>query len=150
MNPGHTPDKRGERRQNTGTVRPVCSQRKQAAVVVHEIATPLNIISDRAEVLERVVHRKDPERRHLDVILKQTQRISEIIRALLDYTRPWLPNRRQERNATSDEDIVRARRCGIEVRSAESAGTTVLLRWPAATRNEKPTTDSRSTEVARF
>ena len=67
-----------------------------AAEVAHEIGTPLNVISGRAEVLERIVTADNPERRHLDVILKQTQRISGIIRALLDYTRPRRPNRRAE------------------------------------------------------
>jgi signal transduction histidine kinase len=67
-----------------------------AAEVAHEIGTPLNIISGRAEVLERVVACDLPARRHLDVILKQTERISAIIRALLDYTRPRRPNLRPE------------------------------------------------------
>jgi signal transduction histidine kinase len=67
-----------------------------AAEVAHEIGTPLNIISGRAEVLERVVPRDQHEHRHLDVILKQTERISGIIRALLDYTRPRRPNLRPE------------------------------------------------------
>lgn len=65
-----------------------------AAEVAHEIGTPLNVISGRAEVLERVVHRDHPERRHLDVILSQADRIKRIIRALLDYTRPRRPNLR--------------------------------------------------------
>ena len=67
-----------------------------AAEVAHEIGTPLNIISGRAEVLERVVPPEHPERRHLDVILTQTERISGIIRALLDYTRPRRPTLREE------------------------------------------------------
>jgi len=67
-----------------------------AAEVAHEIGTPLNVISGRAEVLERVVPRQHPERRHLDVILSQADRIKRIIRALLDYTRPRRPNLRAE------------------------------------------------------
>jgi len=67
-----------------------------AAEVAHEIGTPLNVISGRAEVLERVVRHDHPERRHLDVILSQTDRIKRIIRALLDYTRPRRPNLRAE------------------------------------------------------
>lgn len=62
-----------------------------AAEVAHEIGTPLNIISGRAEVLDRLLPPPRTERRHLDVILKQTERISNIIRALLDYTRPRRP-----------------------------------------------------------
>jgi two-component system, NtrC family, sensor kinase len=62
-----------------------------AAEVAHEIGTPLNVISGRAEVLERAVPREHPERRHLDVILGQAERIKGIIHALLDYTRPRRP-----------------------------------------------------------
>lgn len=67
-----------------------------AAEVAHEIGTPLNVISGRAEVLDRVVPRDHPERRNLDVILSQAERIKGIIRALLDYTRPRRPSLRPE------------------------------------------------------
>lgn len=67
-----------------------------AAEVAHEIGTPLNVISGRAEVLDRVVPRDHPERRNLDVILGQAERIKGIIRALLDYTRPRRPTLRPE------------------------------------------------------
>ena len=67
-----------------------------AAEVAHEIGTPLNVISGRAEVLDRAVPRDHPERRHLDVILGQADRIKGIIRALLDYTRPRRPTLRPE------------------------------------------------------
>jgi two-component system, NtrC family, sensor kinase len=62
-----------------------------AAKVAHEIGTPLNVISGRAEVLSRVMPPEQPARRHLDVILSQTERIIRIIRTLLDYTRPKRP-----------------------------------------------------------
>jgi signal transduction histidine kinase len=67
-----------------------------AAEVAHEIGTPLNVISGRAEVLDRTVPRDHPERRHLDAILGQAERIKSIIRALLDYTRPRRPALRPE------------------------------------------------------
>lgn len=67
-----------------------------AAEVAHEIGTPLNVISGRAEVLDRVVPRDHPERRNLDVILGQAERIKGIIRALLDYTRPRRPDLRPQ------------------------------------------------------
>jgi two-component system, NtrC family, sensor kinase len=67
-----------------------------AAEVAHEIGTPLNVISGRAEVLDRVVPRDHPDRRSLDVILGQAERIKTIIRALLDYTRPRRPTLRPE------------------------------------------------------
>ena len=91
-----------------------------AAEVAHEIGTPLNIISGRAEVLERVVPREHPERRHLDVILKQTERISGIIRALLDYTRPRRPSLRAEAivpivGRVADLLLERSRRRGVRL-----------------------------------
>jgi two-component system, NtrC family, sensor kinase len=67
-----------------------------AAEVAHEIGTPLNVISGRAEVLDRAVPSDHPERRNLDVILSQAERIKGIIRALLDYTRPRRPDLRPE------------------------------------------------------
>ncbi len=66
-----------------------------AAEVAHEIGTPLNVISGRAEVLERLLGPEHPGRRHLDVVLTQAERISGIIRALLDYTRPRRPALRE-------------------------------------------------------
>ncbi len=67
-----------------------------ATEVAHEIGTPLNIILGRTEMLDRVIPRDHPERRHLDVVLKQTERICGIIRSLLDYARPQRPMLRQE------------------------------------------------------
>lgn len=91
-----------------------------AAEVAHEIGTPLNIVSGRAEILARTVGPDHPERRHLDVILKQTERISGIIRALLDYTRPRQPNLRPEApvaiiGRVADLVLERSRRRGVRI-----------------------------------
>jgi two-component system, NtrC family, sensor kinase len=91
-----------------------------AAEVAHEIGTPLNIVSGRAEILARTVGPDHPERRHLDVILKQTERISGIIRALLDYTRPRRPNLRPEApvaiiGRVADLVLERSRRRGVRI-----------------------------------
>jgi two-component system, NtrC family, sensor kinase len=67
-----------------------------AAEVAHEIGTPLNVISGRSEVLQGAISTDRPERRHIDVILRQTERINGIIRALLDYARPRRPALRSE------------------------------------------------------
>lgn len=67
-----------------------------AAEVAHEIGTPLNVASGRVEVLDGVLPPDHPARRHLDLILKQTERIRDIIRALLDYARPRRPELREE------------------------------------------------------
>lgn len=60
---------------------------KLAAGVAHEIGTPLNVISGSAELLQ--TNRLTPEKREhlLAGIIKQTQRISLIIRQLLDFGR---------------------------------------------------------------
>ena len=66
-----------------------------AAEVAHEIGTPLNVVAGRAEALERLLVPEDhPGRRHLGVILRQTERIAGIIRSLLDYTRARRPELR--------------------------------------------------------
>jgi signal transduction histidine kinase len=67
-----------------------------AAEVAHEIGTPLNVIAGRAEVLERMVAADHPGRRHLGVIQAQADRISGIVRALLEYSRPRRPVFRSE------------------------------------------------------
>jgi len=67
-----------------------------AAEVAHEIGTPLNIISGRVELLGRMMGSEDARRRHLTVILQQTERVNGIIRALLDYARPRGPTLRAE------------------------------------------------------
>lgn len=67
-----------------------------AAEVAHEIGTPLNVIAGRAEALGRTVPADHPERRHLDLILRQTERITGIIRTLLDYSRPRRPALQRE------------------------------------------------------
>jgi two-component system NtrC family sensor kinase len=91
-----------------------------AAEVAHEIGTPLNIISGRAEVLGRFIDQEHAGRRHLDVILRQTERISGIIRALLDYTRPRRPTLHPEAilpiiGRVADLLLERSRRSGVRI-----------------------------------
>jgi signal transduction histidine kinase len=62
-----------------------------ATALAHEVGTPLNIISGRAEVLMRSLPRDDRRRDELGVIIGQIDRISGIIRALLDTVRPAKP-----------------------------------------------------------
>jgi signal transduction histidine kinase len=69
-----------------------------AAEVAHEVGTPLNVVSGRAEALARTLPSDHPGRRHLEVILGQADRITGIIRSLLDYTRPRAPT-------LADEDV---------------------------------------------
>jgi signal transduction histidine kinase len=64
---------------------------KLAAAVAHEVGTPLNIISARAEYIMRGRPSDDPVRRDLQTIVTQIDRISRIITRLLDAVRPQAP-----------------------------------------------------------
>jgi signal transduction histidine kinase len=106
-----------------------------AAEVAHEIGTPLNVISGRAEVLGRVVPGDHPERRHLDAILTQTERIKGIIRAILDYTQPRRPNLRPQGlvpilGRVADMLLVRSRRRGVRFLLDLPAGLPPILADP--------------------
>ena len=59
-----------------------------ATALAHEIGTPLNIISGRAETVLRAMPAGDRRREELSVIVDQIDRISGMIRSLLDTVRP--------------------------------------------------------------
>jgi two-component system NtrC family sensor kinase len=61
---------------------------KLAASLAHEVGTPLNIISGRAEFLLKALPAGDPRREDLEGIVAQIERISRIISSLLDSVRP--------------------------------------------------------------
>lgn len=64
-----------------------------AAGLAHEVGTPLNVISGRAESLRRA-HVADPaSHRHIDIIVSQTERIERIVRDMLDFARQKPPRR---------------------------------------------------------
>jgi two-component system NtrC family sensor kinase len=64
---------------------------KLASSVAHEVGTPLNIVSGRAEHLLASLPADDLRRKDLEVIIAQIDRISGIIRSLLDSVRPQKP-----------------------------------------------------------
>jgi len=59
-----------------------------AAEVAHEIGTPLNVVSGRAEFLLQTLEPGDPRAVHLQTIIAQSERITGILAALLDVVRP--------------------------------------------------------------
>jgi signal transduction histidine kinase len=65
---------------------------KLATGIAHEIGTPLNIISGRAEFLLHTLSQADKRREELTIIIAQIDRISVIIRSLLDIVRPAKPD----------------------------------------------------------
>ena len=64
---------------------------KLATGFAHEVGTPLNIISGRAEYLLGRLSDEDPARKDLVGIVEQIDRISGIIASLLDTLRPQKP-----------------------------------------------------------
>jgi signal transduction histidine kinase len=65
-----------------------------ASGLAHEIGTPLNIISGRAELMKRRLDDKQGLEKNLDVILHQTDRITKIIQQLLGFVRKKKPEQR--------------------------------------------------------
>lgn len=62
-----------------------------AAGLAHEIGTPLNIISGRAEYLLPEMEEGDPKAKNLRAIITQIERIARIIEQLLGYARAHPP-----------------------------------------------------------
>jgi len=59
-----------------------------ASGVAHEIGTPLNVMSGNAQYLLRKLGREDPARAALQQIVRQAERITEMVQQLLDFARP--------------------------------------------------------------
>ena len=57
----------------------------------HEIGTPLNIISGRAELIKRNPEDKGQAQKNSDIIVQQTERITRIIQQLLGFVRKKRP-----------------------------------------------------------
>ncbi len=64
-----------------------------AAGLAHEIGTPLNVISGRAEALQRELAGQDAAQRNLQIISAQIDRIARTVRDMLDFAR-MKPQRR--------------------------------------------------------
>ena len=62
------------------------------AGLAHEIGTPLNVIGGRAEALRRKVAGNEPAERNLRIISEQIDRITRIVRSLLDFARAPEPS----------------------------------------------------------
>ena len=59
-----------------------------ASGIAHEIGSPLNVISGRAEMVKQQLSDQPELSKSLDIIIQQTDRISELVRALLNFSRP--------------------------------------------------------------
>ncbi len=65
-----------------------------ASGLAHEIGTPLNIISGRAELTKRKPEDQEGMQKNLDVVLAQTERITKIIQQLLGFVRKKKPEQK--------------------------------------------------------
>ncbi|HEY7204976.1 MAG TPA: ATP-binding protein [Methylomirabilota bacterium] len=68
---------------------------KLASGIAHEVGTPLNIISGRAEIVLRTLPSEHPGREDLERIIHQIDRVSNIVRSLLDSVRAGKPEIRR-------------------------------------------------------
>jgi signal transduction histidine kinase len=64
-----------------------------AAGLAHEIGTPLNVISGRAESLQRTARGDESATKALRIIVSQTERIVRTVRDMLDFARMQPPRR---------------------------------------------------------
>jgi two-component system NtrC family sensor kinase len=65
-----------------------------ASGLAHEIGTPLNIISGRAEMAKRKLEDKEGVQKNLNIITQQTERITKIIQQLLGFVRKKKPEQK--------------------------------------------------------
>jgi len=76
-----------ELQRQLGRIEILAAAGKLCSSIAHEVGTPLNVIAGRTELLLRSLPQDDARRADLDAILAQIDRISKIIRALLDPIR---------------------------------------------------------------
>jgi signal transduction histidine kinase len=97
-----------------------------ASEVAHEIGTPLNIISGRAEMIQKGLQALQALSPNVDTILHQIERIGGIMRQLLEYARPKRPAIRTvatgpilTRTVELLEPVARQRQVRVEVQVAD-------------------------------
>lgn len=97
-----------------------------ASEVAHEIGTPLNIISGRAEMIQKGLQALQALSPNVDTILHQIERIGGIMRQLLEYARPKRPAIRPvaagpifNRTVELLEPVARQRQVRVEVQVPE-------------------------------
>ncbi len=65
-----------------------------ASGLAHDIGTPLNIISGRAELIKRRLDQNEENQKDLNIIVQQTERITKIIQQLLGFVRKKRPEQK--------------------------------------------------------
>ncbi|MCD6320103.1 MAG: HAMP domain-containing histidine kinase [Candidatus Desulfofervidaceae bacterium] len=61
---------------------------KAAAAIAHELKTPIVVIGGFANVLQKNFSPKDPSWKKLDIILKETKWMGDMVHGILDFSKP--------------------------------------------------------------
>jgi len=80
-------DKKAELEQRMRHLERLATIGQLASGLAHEIGTPLNVISGRAGYLRKRVDDRESVGKNLDIIMRQSQRITKIIKQLLSVSR---------------------------------------------------------------
>jgi len=110
-----------------------------AAGVAHELGTPLNVISGTAELLGERPLAPDRVRKHADLILRQTEKITAIIRHLLDFGR-------RGGTPAADLDLDEAVRRSVELLAAMARKRSIDVRFEPAGTSQRVRASSRELE----
>jgi two-component system, NtrC family, sensor kinase len=103
-----------------------------ASALAHEVGTPLNIVSGRAEVVLKSLAESQPQRKDLQIIIAQIDRICRIIGSVLDVVRTHKPELRPTAVAEVIEELLpllhhTARQKGVELTAASDADVPTVL-----------------------
>ncbi len=83
---------------------------EMSASVAHEIKNPLAAISGAIQVLRDGMKEDEPRRGVLQEVLEETRRLDQTIRSLLQFSRPWTPERRDCNLAEETRRVVETAR----------------------------------------
>ena len=92
-----------------------------SAGLAHEIRNPLNSISGSVELVLDSPDLDGQERRLLDVVLSETDRLNDLVTSMLQVGRPVTPQRSEVDLRSVVEEVVEMARCG----PAETSGTRI-------------------------
>ncbi len=79
---------------------------KLAAGIAHEIRNPLASVSGSIEVLSRELHVKEENKKLMDIVLKETERLNHLVNEFLDYVKPTdIPKESFDLDETIEETL---------------------------------------------
>lgn len=79
---------------------------KLAAGIAHEIRNPLASVSGSIEVLSKELHVKEENKKLMDIVLKETERLNHLVNEFLDYVKPTdIPKESFDLDETIEETL---------------------------------------------